>query len=233
MRAGTGPDAARWRWLVALASALLLAAMAFGAACATSQGAVDPSGFPAPAGAGEPVALNVSVPEPPPMQVEVPGPTVEVPGPTVTETITIAIPPDIPPPAATPVLACDLPGRPNVLSLPATGAQLRVNQRVAVAAVRRLNAIRARLDGRPEPAAPAGKAGRIRVTTTQLRINQRISEAGFRRARAIYRERGGTGAPALTSLAGTIRFTRAGVGANQLTNIRALDMLNCINRNLG
>ncbi|MEQ8833357.1 MAG: hypothetical protein RIB67_02790 [Miltoncostaeaceae bacterium] len=45
----------------------------------------------------------------------------------------------------------------------------------------------------------------VRPTTAQLRINQRMSEAGF---------------------------TRAGVGANRLTDIRALDMLTCINANL-
>ncbi|MEQ9335793.1 MAG: hypothetical protein RJQ03_01225, partial [Miltoncostaeaceae bacterium] len=142
-------------------------------------------------------------------------------------------PPATPPPPATPAFACELPTRPNALDLAATVGQLRINQRIAIAAVRRLNAIRARLEGRPEPETPSGgERGVIRPTTAQLRINQRISEAGFTRARDIYRRLGGAGAPTLTPRAGSITFTRAGVGANQLTNIRALDMLNCINANL-
>ncbi|MEQ9092878.1 MAG: hypothetical protein RLN63_02110, partial [Miltoncostaeaceae bacterium] len=199
----------------------------------TSQSAVDPASFPAPAGADPGVQVSFTVPEPPPVQVEVPGPTVTVPGPTVTETITVTVPPATPPPPATPAFACELPTRPNALDLAATVGQLRINQRIAIAAVRRLNAIRARLEGRPEPETPSGgERGVIRPTTAQLRINQRISEAGFTRARDIYRRLGGAGAPTLTPRAGSITFTRAGVGANQLTNIRALDMLNCINANL-
>ncbi|MEQ8833451.1 MAG: hypothetical protein RIB67_03270 [Miltoncostaeaceae bacterium] len=38
--------------------------------------------------------------------------------------------------------------------------------------------------------------------------------------------------PTLTPRAGSITFTRAGVGANRLTDIRALDMLTCVNANL-
>lgn len=136
------------------------------------------------------------------------------------------------PPAPAP-FACTLPRRASTLRLPATVAQLGINQRIAIAAVRRLNTIAARLDGRPAPAARRAPQGRIRATTGQLRINQRISEAGYLRAKAIYDRLGGTGATPLRSVARTIIFNRAGVGTNQLTNIRTLDMLNCINRNLG
>ncbi|MEQ8833390.1 MAG: hypothetical protein RIB67_02955, partial [Miltoncostaeaceae bacterium] len=140
--------------------------------------------------------------------------------------------PGSPPSSPGSSFACTLPDRPSRLSLATTVSQLRINQRIAVAAVRRLNSIAARLDGRPEPVASDKEAGEIRATTVQLRINQRISEAGYRRAKAIYDRLGGSGSTALRPLASTIRLTRAGVGANQLTNIRALDMLNCINRNL-
>lgn len=138
-----------------------------------------------------------------------------------------------PAPVAPAPFACTLPRRPTSLSLRTGLTQLRINQRISIAAIRRLNSIAARLDGRPEPRPGTGRRGTIRATTTQLRINQRIAEAGFRRARALYVRLGGTGAPVLRSRARTIRLTRAGVGLNQLTNIRALDMLNCITRNQG
>lgn len=127
-------------------------------------------------------------------------------------------------------LACGLPKRPVTLSLPATAAQLRINQRISVAALRRLAAINARLDGKPAPPPSAKRPAPIRPSTVQLRINQRISEAGYRRARALYVRLGGQGAAAPTSRAGSLVFNRPGVGVNQLTNIRTLDLLNCINR---
>ena len=70
-------------------------------------------------------------------------------------------------------------------------AQLRINQRISQAAVRRVNAVRARLDGRPAPAArPAGSGRRVRLSAAQLRINQRISQAAVRRVNAVMRELG-------------------------------------------
>jgi hypothetical protein len=136
-------------------------------------------------------------------------------------------------PPVAPPFTCALPRRGSSLRLPASLGQLGINQRIAVAAVRRLNTIAARLDGRPVPAARNAPQGRIRATTGQLRINQRISEAGYLRAKAIFDRLGGTGAAPLRSVARTIVFNRAGVGTNQLTNIRTLDMLNCITRNPG
>lgn len=142
-----------------------------------------------------------------------------------------------PAPAAGPqpsgALAGVLPKRPAKLSLPPTLRQLRINQRIAVAAVRRLNAINARLQGRPAPrAAKKASPGRITATTGQLRINQRISEAGYRRARAIYDRLGGTGARPAPNVAKTVRLNRAGVGINQLTNIWTLDMLKLIDAHM-
>jgi hypothetical protein len=135
-------------------------------------------------------------------------------------------------PAAGSGIAGTLPRRPSTLSLPATLGQIQINQRIAVAAIRRLNAINARLAGRPAPTVRQKPQARITATTRQLRINQRISEAGYRRAKAAYERLGGTGAAPLRSVAATIRLNRAGVGTNQLTNIRTLDMLKLIDAHL-
>jgi hypothetical protein len=125
-----------------------------------------------------------------------------------------------------------LPRRPATLSLAPTLSQIRINQRIAVAAIRRLNAINARLEGRPAPRASTKRRGRVVATTAQLRINQRISEAGYRRAKALYERLGGTGAAPLRSVASKMVLNRRGVGLNQLTNIRTLDMLNLVNAHL-
>jgi hypothetical protein len=178
-------------------------------------------------------------PEPPPPPPATPPAAPEAPAPPpVTPAASQA---DSPPPVlpvapgsdAIPApFSCTLPRRPSALALPTGLSQLRINQSISVASIRRLNAIAARLDGRPAPRPRSGPRGTIRATTGQLRINQRIAEAGYTRARAIYQRLGGTGAPAVRSRARTIELNRAGVGLNQLTNIRALDMLNCITRNL-
>ncbi|MEQ8833514.1 MAG: hypothetical protein RIB67_03610 [Miltoncostaeaceae bacterium] len=58
-----------------------------------------------------------------------------------------------------------------------SAAQLRINQRISAAAVRRAN----RLAGRPTPA-PSGQPAPVRLTKAQVQINQRISQAAVRRA---------------------------------------------------
>ena len=62
-----------------------------------------------------------------------------------------------------------------------TVAQLRINQRMSQAALRRARALEAVLDGRPAPPeAPAGKTSAVALTVRQLRINQRIAQAALR-----------------------------------------------------
>jgi hypothetical protein len=62
-----------------------------------------------------------------------------------------------------------------------SAAELLATQRITQAAIRRLNAVAARIDGRPAPA--AGSSGdRVALTAGQLRINQRIAQAAVRRA---------------------------------------------------
>lgn len=75
-----------------------------------------------------------------------------------------------------------------------SAAQLRINQRISQAAVRRVNALAARLDGRSLPAStPREGAGRIVLSVSQLRINQRISQAAVRRVNALEARFEGTG----------------------------------------
>jgi hypothetical protein len=62
-----------------------------------------------------------------------------------------------------------------------SAAQLLINQRIGQAAIRRLDAVEAMLDGRP-PREFAGAGGRVRLTAGQLLINQRIFQAAIRRA---------------------------------------------------
>jgi hypothetical protein len=61
-----------------------------------------------------------------------------------------------------------------------SAAQLRINQRIAQAAVRRANA----LAGRPSPPRTSSP-GRVTLSPGQLLINQRISQAAVRRANAL------------------------------------------------
>ena len=64
-----------------------------------------------------------------------------------------------------------------------SAAQLRINQRIAQAAVRRINALTAMVDGLPRPEPGRGAApGRVVLSAEQLLINQRISQAAVRRA---------------------------------------------------
>ena len=66
-----------------------------------------------------------------------------------------------------------------------TAAQLRINQRIAQEALRRVNDLTARLDGVRVPEPPGGAPQRLRVSAAQLLINQRISQAALRRANAL------------------------------------------------
>jgi hypothetical protein len=64
--------------------------------------------------------------------------------------------------------------------------QLLINQRIGQAAIRRLNAVTAKLDGRPAPApTTTHKRGTVTLSAAQLLINQRIYQAAIRRAAAL------------------------------------------------
>jgi Lysyl oxidase/Bacterial Ig domain len=79
-----------------------------------------------------------------------------------------------------------------------TARQMLISQRIGQAAIRRLNAVEAKLDGKPAPAPPAAKARRARVTLSarQLRINQRIFQAAVRKGEALEARLDGRPAPA-------------------------------------
>jgi N-acetylneuraminic acid mutarotase len=87
-------------------------------------------------------------------------------------------------------------------------AQLRINQRISQAAVRRVNALIAAVTGTaaPRPHAP-GKAVRVALTVGQLRINQRISQAALRRVAALERVLSGRAGRAATGRPGTGRIS--------------------------
>jgi hypothetical protein len=97
--------------------------------------------------------------------------------------------------------------------------QLRINQRIAQAAVRRANGLAGRLEGRlPAERENAGEGGRISLTARQLLINQRISQAAVRRANALAERipdlpfpQLGVTDPALDRLSGLLETTNRGV----------------------
>jgi hypothetical protein len=96
--------------------------------------------------------------------------------------------------------------------------QLLINQRIGQAAIRRLAAVEARLDGRPAPPFPnAGRrGGAVSLTAKQLLINQRIYQAAIRRAAML--EARLDRRPAPTSGArrgGAVRLTVAQLRVNQ------------------
>jgi hypothetical protein len=67
-----------------------------------------------------------------------------------------------------------------------TAAQLRINQRISQAAIRRLNVLTARVDLLPPPEPNEGGAGgSVSVSERQLLINQRIAQAAVRRANTL------------------------------------------------
>ncbi len=77
-----------------------------------------------------------------------------------------------------------------------TARQMLISQRIGQAAIRRLSAVEAKLDGRPAPAtAAARRHGRVTLSAKQLRINQRIFQAGVRKGTALEARLDGTPAP--------------------------------------
>lgn len=99
--------------------------------------------------------------------------------------------------------------------------QLLINQRIAQAAVRRLNALTARVDqvAPPEPSA-GGEPERVVLSAEQLLINQRISQAAIRRANRLagrlegrYLAREGTAGGGGGD--GTVRLSRGQLVINQ------------------
>ena len=86
--------------------------------------------------------------------------------------------------------------------------QLRINQRISQAAVRRVNALIAAVTGRPAPKPRTpGTPARVELTIGQLQINQRISQAALRRVAALERVLNGGSGRATTSRPGKDRVT--------------------------
>ncbi|WP_217915548.1 SpoIID/LytB domain-containing protein [Miltoncostaea marina] len=117
-----------------------------------------------------------------------------------------------------------------------TAAQLRINQRISQAAVRRVNEVTAHLEGRPAPARAAGAGrGRVRLSAGQLRINQRISQAAVRRVNAARARVDGRPAPApgRAGAPGRIRLSAAQLLVNQRISQAAVRRVNALRRELG
>ncbi|HET6692060.1 MAG TPA: lysyl oxidase family protein [Miltoncostaeaceae bacterium] len=96
--------------------------------------------------------------------------------------------------------------------------QLLINQRIGQAAIRRLAAVQAKLDGKPAPRFPnSGKdAGAVRLTAGQLLINQRIYQAAIRRASTLEARLDSKPAPTFGSRkGGTVTFTVRQLRVNQ------------------
>ncbi|MDX6556881.1 MAG: hypothetical protein QOD86_3076 [Miltoncostaeaceae bacterium] len=72
-------------------------------------------------------------------------------------------------------------GNPRPGRVKLSEGQLRINQRIAQAALRRARALEARLAGRPVPRRPRSERGTVRLTRAQLAVNQRISQTALRR----------------------------------------------------
>ena len=90
----------------------------------------------------------------------------------------------------------------NASAVRLAAGQLLINQRISQAAVRRVNALAAKMDGKPAPKtnpnANSG-AGRVTLSTNQLLINQRISQAAVRRINALIAQFEGRPAPRATN----------------------------------
>jgi hypothetical protein len=96
-----------------------------------------------------------------------------------------------------------------------SATQLRINQRIGQAAIRRLDAVEARLDRRAPRAFP-GAGGRVRLSARQLLINQRIFQAAVRRAAALEARLDGRPAPRSGSGArGRVRLSLTQLIINQ------------------
>lgn len=85
--------------------------------------------------------------------------------------------------------------------------QLLVNQRIAQAAIRRVSALEAELDGAPAPTRAAGQPGRVTLSVRQLVINQRIARAAIHRVDVLAARIDGEPAPPAPPAVGGDRLT--------------------------
>jgi hypothetical protein len=94
--------------------------------------------------------------------------------------------------------------------------QLLINQRIGQAAIRRLNAVAATLDGRPVAKSKAHTKGTVTLSAAQLLINQRIYQAAIRRAATLEARLDHTPAPRFgPGKRATVRLTLGQLIINQ------------------
>ncbi|WP_217914897.1 hypothetical protein [Miltoncostaea marina] len=116
--------------------------------------------------------------------------------------------------------------------------QLRINQRISQAAVRRVNELAAHLDGRPAPASAGASAtpGRVRLAARQLLINQRISQAAVRRVNTVRARLEGRPMPkraAAAATRGPVRLSVRQLRINQRIAQAPVRRIRAIRRELG
>ena len=114
--------------------------------------------------------------------------------------------------------------------------QLLISQRIAQAALRRLRAVEATLDGRPVPTTAARRrGGTVTLSARQLLINQRIGQAGVRLADALEARVAGTAPPAGPGRrkGGTVRLTVGQLVINQRIAQAAVRRANALQERVG
>ena len=88
-----------------------------------------------------------------------------------------------------------------------TIAQMRINQRISAAAIRRVATLEAFLEGRPAPRFPRVKPAKFELTIGQMAINQRIAQAAVRRVDALAARLAGRTPSKPKPSSGNARFT--------------------------
>jgi glucose/arabinose dehydrogenase len=137
--------------------------------------------------------------------------------------------------AVSPSLACPAPGssppeRQGARAVRLSAGQLLINQRISQAAVRRVNALADRLDGRPVTPPSPRPAGRVTLSVKQLRINQRISQAAVRRVNALTARIEGRPVPGSSgnNAPGTLTLSATQLLINQRISQAAIRRINAL-----
>ncbi len=119
--------------------------------------------------------------------------------------------------------------RPEGRAVTLSRAQLAINQRIAQAAVRRVNALEARFEGRPVPNPPDTPKGKVTLSVGQLLINQRISQAAVRRVNALTARVEGRPVPAARpAKGGTLTLSATQLRINQRISQAAVRRVNAL-----
>ncbi|MDX6555472.1 MAG: hypothetical protein QOD86_1667 [Miltoncostaeaceae bacterium] len=111
-----------------------------------------------------------------------------------------------------------------------TIAQMRINQRISAAAIRRVAILEAFLEGRPAPKFPRVTPAKFELTVAQMAINQKIAQAAVRRVEALSARLAGRkpAKPSTSSGKGRITVTAAQMLINQRISQAAVRRVNAL-----